>query len=344
MTGFISFVFFFGLLVFVHEFGHFAMAKLFRVRVDEFGFGYPPRMVKLGQWRETTISLNWLPFGGFVRMAEDDPTIEGSLATKSRTTRALVLAAGSLMNLMLAIVLFSLTFMIGTLVPIQGSGAGIYYVAPDSPAETAGLRLGDTIMSIDGEPVADVDAAVEMIGARLGESIDIIVRRDGELLDPISATPRVNPPENQGALGVSLNLPLDQRSYPVWEAVPLGIRTTYNVVGSMYYGLRAMFRREIPFEVSGPLGIYNATTEAAKTGLGRLLEFVGFLSINLFLLNLLPLPGLDGGRLIFVLLEWIRGGKRVPPEKEGLVHAIGMVALIALMAAVTVSDYVRYFG
>ena len=344
MTGLLSFVFFFGLLVFAHEFGHFIMAKLFRVRVDEFGFGYPPRMTRLGQWRETTITLNWLPFGGFVRMAEDDPTVESSLATKSRTTRALVLAAGSLMNLVLAVLLFSLTFMIGTLVPVEGEGTGIYYVVPGSPAEKAGLRLGDTIVVIDGEPIDNMEEATELIGARHGQPLEIVVRRDGKVLEPILATPRVNPPEGEGALGVSLSLPLDRRSYPVWEAVPLGLRATYNVVGGMYYGLKAMFRKEIPFELTGPLGIYTATAEAAKSGLVRLLEFAGFLSINLFLVNLLPLPALDGGRLIFILLEWVRGGKRVPPEKEGLVHAVGMMLLLGLMAVVTVFDYMRYFG
>jgi regulator of sigma E protease len=161
---------------------------------------------------------------------------------------------------------------------------------------------------------------------------------------PITVTPRADPPENEGALGVALDMPLEERSYPVWEAVPLGVRATYNSVRALFLGIQAAVRGQMPFQVTGPIGIYQTTVEIAQTGIERLLEFTAFLSLNLFLVNLLPLPALDGGRLIFVLLEWLRGGKRVPPEKEGVVHAIGMVLLIALMVVVTFADYLRYFG
>jgi regulator of sigma E protease len=115
-------------------------------------------------------------------------------------------------------------------------------------------------------------------------------------------------------------------------------------VRALFLGIQAAVRGQMPFQVTGPIGIYQTTVEIAQTGIERLLEFTAFLSLNLFLVNLLPLPALDGGRLIFVLLEWLRGGKRVPPEKEGVVHAIGMVLLIALMVVVTFADYLRYFG
>jgi regulator of sigma E protease len=345
MVGFISFVVVFSLLIFAHELGHFAAAKLCGVRVDEFGFGYPPRLIKLGQWRETTISLNALPIGGFVRMSEDDPSVEGSLASKGRATRFLVLVAGSLMNVVLALVLFSVTFMMGTPTPFEGPGAGVYYVAPQSPANQAGLRAGDTIVSIAGQEILQVEQAVEVIKAHLGQPIHIVVRRDGKELPPMEVTPRVNPPANEGALGVALDLPLATKSYPIWQAVPMGIRTTFNAVRAMYEGiLGVIFGRQEPFQVTGPIGIYSMTREAAKTGLSRLVEFTAFLSLNLFLVNLLPLPALDGGRVIFVILEWVRGGRKIAPEKEGAVHAIGMLLLIGLMVAITVMDYMRYFG
>jgi len=343
MIGIVSFVVIFSLLIFVHEFGHFIVAKLAGVRVDEFGFGYPPRLLKLGTWRGTEITLNALPFGGFVRMYEDDPSVEGSLASKGRTIRALVYAAGALMNLFLAVALYSTIFMLGALTPVEAPGAGIYYVAPGSPAEKAGLRPGDTIVSINGQEIRDVEDAVALIKANLGKPIEIVVRREGELLPPMVATPRVNPPPNQGALGVSLDLPLERHTYPFWQAIPLGFRTAYNAIRGIFHGIRAAILKQMPLQISGPIGIYKMTKEVAKTGLEQLIEFTAFLSVNLFLVNLLPLPALDGGRLIFVLLEWLRRGRRVPPEKEGLVHAIGMAVLIALMILVTFLDLRRYF-
>ncbi|NLG50800.1 MAG: RIP metalloprotease RseP [Chloroflexi bacterium] len=344
MTGFISFVVVFSVLIFVHELGHFVAAKLAKVRVEEFGFGYPPRLLKIGQWRETAITINLLPIGGFVRMSEDDPTAEGSLAAKPRKVRALVYTAGALMNLLLAVVLFSITFMVGTWTPVEGQGSGIYLVSPNSPAEAAGLRPGDTIISINGEAIENVDQATQMIGENVGQEIEITVRRENQVLPAVKAVPRVNPPEGDGALGVSLGQPLARKAYPVWEALPMGARATFNMIASIFDGISAIFRKEMPLEVTGVLGIYNMTAEVAKSGIVRLIEFTGFLSINLFLFNLLPLPALDGGRLLFVVLEWVRRGRRVPPEKEGMVHAIGMFVLLALMGVVFVADYIRYFG
>ena len=343
--GILSFVVVFSLLIFSHELGHFVAAKLSRVRVDEFGFGYPPRMVKLGQWHETTISLNWLPFGGFVKMSEDDPSTPGSLAGKSRGTRFFVLVAGSVMNLILALVLFSVTFMIGAPTPYEGPGAGIYYVAPNSPAAQAGMKAGDTIVSIDGQQIVQIEQAVDLIKQHLGQPVQVVVQRDGQELPAMEVIPRVDPPENEGALGVALDLPLAIRSYPIWQAVPMGIRTTVNAVRAMGQAVAGAIMGNQPgIQVTGPIGIYTMTTEAAKTGLSRLVEFTAFLSLNLFLVNLLPLPALDGGRVIFVILEWIRGGRKIAPEKEGAVHAIGMLLLIGLMVVVTVMDYMRYFG
>ena len=340
----VSFLLVLSLLVFVHELGHFLAARMAGVPVIEFGFGYPPRMVKLAQWGETAITLNWLPIGGFVRMNENDPTVPESLANRSRRVRVFVLSAGAVMNVVLAVVLYSTTFLLGALTPYQGPGAGVYGVSEHSPAYLAGIRPGDTILSIDGETIESVDDAVAMIRVKLGEPIELTIRRNDKLLPPITVTPREEPPPEEGALGVSLNLPLRVESYPLWRAVPLGVRTTYLLARSMFTGIGAAIRGETPFQISGPVGIYQTTAEVAKTGLLRLLEFTGFLSLNLFLVNLLPLPALDGGRVIFVLLEWIRGGRRIAPEKEGLVHAMGMVFLLAFMIVVTYLDYLRYFA
>jgi len=248
------------------------------------------------------------------------------------------------MNVVLAVVLYTITFTTGALVPFDGPGAGIYWVSPESPAASAGIRAGDTIVSVAGEPVDSVEEAMELIADRIGEPVSVVLRRDDRLLDPVQVTPRVDPPEGEGAVGISLGKPWSRQRYPVWEAIPLGARATVNTVRGMFYMIGAAIAGEVPLEVSGPIGIYRETVQVARTGINRLIEFTAFLSINLFLVNLLPLPALDGGRLIFVLVEALRGGRRVPPEKEGLVHAIGFVVLIAFMVVVTFMDYMRYFG
>jgi regulator of sigma E protease len=343
MVGILSFVIILSVLIFLHEFGHFIVATSNGVRVDEFGFGYPPRLLKLFTWRGTLFSLNALPLGGFVRMAEDDPNMPGSLASKRRLVRAGVYVAGPLMNVLLAAILFGITFMTGTLEPYQGPGAGIYSIAVRSPAEQAGMAPGDNIISIDGQAITNVSQVSEIIKAKLGQEVAIITERNGRLLPPITLVPRVSPPAGEGAIGIALDLPLRLKTYPFWQAIPMGFESTYFTVRNMFMSIAAAIKGQVSFQVTGPIGLYRMTQQVAKTGIIRLLEFAGFLSINFAIVNLLPLPALDGGRLLFVLLEWIRRGRKVPPEKEGLVHTLGFFALLALMAVITVADYVRYF-
>lgn len=343
MVGLVSFIVILSVLIFLHEFGHFIIATSNGVHVDEFGFGFPPRLLKLFTWRGTLFSLNALPLGGFVRMAEDDPAVPGSLASKRRLVRAGVYVAGPLMNILLAAILFGITFMAGTLEPYQGPGAGVYGVAVRSPAEQAGIAPGDNIISIDGQVITDVAQVSEIIKAKAGQEVVIITERNGQRLPPITLVPRISPPAGEGAMGISLDLPLQRKTYPIWQAIPMGFQSTYLTVRNMFMSIAAAIKGQVSFEVTGPIGMYRMTQQVAKTGIIQLLEFAGFLSINFAIVNLLPLPALDGGRLIFVLLEWIRRGRKVPPEKEGLVHTLGFFALLALMAVITVSDYFRYF-
>ncbi|MHB0859469.1 MAG: M50 family metallopeptidase [Anaerolineae bacterium] len=342
--GIVAFVLVFSAIILSHELGHLFFAKLFGVTVDEFGFGYPPRLVRLGTLRGTAVTVNALPFGGFVRMPEHDPDSPGNLASKGRTVRALVYAGGAIMNIVLALVMFSVMYMVGTLVPVERAGAGVYYVAPDSPAAEAGLQAGDNLLHIDGQPVTSVEQVLEVVAARAGSPVEIVVERDGRTLEPVSATPRVDPPPNEGALGVALDLPLERKSYPVWEAVPLGFQATWNAIRGLFSGIQAIVRGEMPLQLTGVVGIYSMTSEVAKSGISQLIEFTGWLSLNIFLFQLLPLPGLDGGHLIFVLLEWVRGGRKIPPEKEGVVHAVGIGVLVVLMVVVTVLDTIRLIG
>ncbi|MHB9032965.1 MAG: M50 family metallopeptidase [Anaerolineae bacterium] len=343
LTGIISFIVILGVLVFLHEFGHFIVAKSSGVQVDEFGFGFPPRVLKLFTWRGTTFTMNALPIGGFVKMAEDNPEVPNSLASKRRLVRAGVYIAGPIMNVLLAAILFAISYSAGTLEPYQGPGAGVYGVSVNSPAEAAGIEAGDNIISINGQTITDPNQVSEITSKNLGSPITIIVDRNGKQLAPITLVPRVSPPAGEGAIGISVDLPLHVVSYPVWKAVPLGFRATYYSVRNLFMLIAAAFRHQAVFQVSGPIGIYRVTQQVAKTGLVPLVEFAGFLSINFAIVNLLPLPALDGGRLLFVIIEWLRRGRKIPPEKEGLVHTLGFIALLALMAVITVIDYIRYY-
>jgi len=344
MIGFVAFIAVFSSLVFVHEFGHLVAAKLSGVRVDEFGIGFPPRLLTLGSWRGMVISLNLLPIGGFVRLAEEDPAATDSLASKPRRTRAFVHAAGAGRNLLLALALYTVTYSYGTLVPVERPGAGIYVVSPGSPAEVAGLLPGDNIVRIAGVEVRDPQDVVELVSANAGRAVEFVIERNGRELEPMTIVPRDRPPENEGALGVSLGLPFARRSYPIVEAARLGFRATYNSVAAIYEAIASAIRRQMQLPVTGFIGMYSMTSEVAQAGTIQLVSFTAWLSVNLFLLNLLPLPALDGGKLVFVILEWLRGGKRVPPEKEGAVHAVGMVLLLVLMVVITVVDYGRFIG
>ena len=339
----IAFLLVFSLLVFVHELGHFTVAKLTGIRVEEFGLGYPPRLLTIARRGDTEYTLNAIPFGGFVRMlGEEDPSHPDSFAAKSKSARAGALLAGPAMNMFLAIALFAAMFTIGVPAPIEGAGAGIYWVEPDSPAARAGLQVGDTILQVDDIVLQETSDLGECVTRKAGEEITLIVRREGEVLPaPLRLTPRVNPPEGQGAIGVRYGPPLAKISYPWWQAIPLGFRHAFTLLGAMFMILVEMLRGVMVPEVAGPIGIAQIIGESAKSGLVALMDRTAFLSIQLAIFNLLPFPGLDGGRLAFIALEALRGGKRVTPEKEGLIHLVGLAILIGLMLIVSYQDIAR---
>lgn len=333
----------FSLMVLVHEMGHFVAAKKAGVKVEEFGLGYPPRLLTIAKRGGTEFTINAIPVGGFVRMVgEEDPEEPNSLASKSRLVRALVLSAGSTMNIVLAIVLLSAVYMIGTLVPDETMpGAGIYQVVPDSPAEEAALRAGDTIVAVDGQEVEDYEALQAYTHDHLGQQLSLTVVRNGAVLDPVEVTPRTDPPEGEGPMGVAVGPALVTKSYPVWEAIPRGIYETFLWMFAIFQWAVAVVRGLVAPEVAGPIGIVQATSEAVRYGLTDTLRFAAFLSTQLGIINMLPFPALDGGRLVFVVLEVLRRGKRISPEKEGLVHVIGMVILLGLILVVSYFDILR---
>jgi regulator of sigma E protease len=329
-------------LILAHEIGHFVTAKASGVSVEEFGIGFPPRLVsvKLG---ETRYSLNVVPLGGFVKMAgEEDPDVPGSFASKSVGTRLLVLSAGSLMNFFLPLLLFSVAFMVPH--DVVSGQVLVEEVASDSPAARAGIVPGDIILSVEGKPVYSVGDLQRYIQLNLGREISLGVKHEDLSIGEFQVIPRWRPPESQGAIGVAVRTssPIVVRQhYPFWQAIPMGVGECIETFVLFKNGIISMFIGTAPAVVTGPIGIAQLTGEVAKAGLSPLLEFAAFLSINLGIINILPLPALDGGRFAFVLLEWVRRGKRVPARVEGFIHMVGFALLIAFVVAVTYGDIIR---
>ena len=289
-------------------------------------------------------SVNWLPLGGFVRLSgENNPAAPGSLARRGLGQRAIVLAAGSAMNAIFPIVAFAIMFMVPHTEMVGGS-AEISSVAPNSPAEAAGLLPGDRVIQVGDRPSGTPQELPREVRLAAGTEMTWVIERDGQQ-QVAQVTPRVDPPPGQGAVGITFSL-VDQQEVrkiePPWTAARLGVTSTWDMLTLMGREIRGWFGGGRGPELSGPIGIAQITGEVTRQGgiQGWVLVAI-LLSINLAILNILPVPMLDGGRLLFVFIEWIRGGKRVPSEKEGLVHLIGFVALLALVIAISANDIMR---
>jgi regulator of sigma E protease len=330
------------ILVITHELGHFTAAKLTKVKVEEFGIGFPPKIfgIKRG---ETIYSINAIPLGGFTRLlGEEDPTMPGSLASKSIPARIFVLSAGSILNILLPILLFSISFMIPHDVTMEK--VMIKDVADGSPAQAAGIEAGDRILSINGHQVKNRADVSYLLQLNLGSSTRIAIQEQDFSEKTITVTPRWNPPQGQGATGVTMasaDSTTVTESTPFWQAIPDSITHSWEILVLFRNEITSWFFRGTVPQLAGPIAIAQLTGEVVKAGISPLLEVAALISINLGIFNLLPFPGLDGGRLIFVLLEWVRRGKRISPQKEGLVHLIGFIALILLILVISYFDVAR---
>ncbi len=351
-------------LVVIHELGHFLTARAFGVRVLEFGIGFPPRIASFTRG-EVVYSINALPIGGFVRLlGEEDPTEPRSLASRGALTRLAVLGAGVLMNLVLAVVLFTVSFMVPqqTLV----GHVQVTRVSDGSPADEAGVRAGDIIAAVDGRPVANIAEVIERIRLKLGESNtwDLVRPRrlitgalggggepglipepttEGERLT-ITLVPRWQPPPGEGNAGVEIRTvggEMVSRSYPVWEAAPKGFQRMGEMLVLIRKEVTGWFVGTTSPQVGGAVEMARATGVVFRAGLAPTIVWVAFLSLNLAILNILPVPGLDGGRILLVLIEWLRRGKRVSPRVEAMVHLMGLMTILGLVIVVTYFDVVR---
>jgi regulator of sigma E protease len=335
-----------GFLVFVHELGHFLTALRMGIKVEEFGFGYPPRIATLTHWRGVPVTLNWLPLGGFVRMAGEEGNfdVEGSLAQAPPWKKIPVMAAGAIMNILAAIVIFGIVGMYEPLGPVT-----VTNVSPGSPAEQAKLQAQDVILEVDGQPVDSTRELQAMIKERQGQATKLDVQRS----DPQSGDTTFNvtvTPAN-GVIGVGITVPTNKVTDHHYDFNPLhalsfGLEQTWLWAGRMIAGVGLIIgsffgatQTQATGGFAGPVGIARITGQVAREGgLISYLNLTALISVNLAVFNLLPIPALDGSRIVFALVEWVRRGKRVPPEKEAMVHAVGMIALLGLMLLVTFSD------
>ncbi len=371
MMTILIFIILLGLLVFVHELGHFLTAIRNGIRVDEFGFGFPPRLFGVARdengkfkivWGskempsgKTVYSLNWIPLGGFVKIAGEDGhdvSDPNSFASKSAWVRIKVLGAGVFMNFLFAWFLIAIVLMLGMSQPIEPSERGKYEnariqvlsIGKGTPAETMGLVPGDALIMINGEKVTSLEQVSQAISSNKGKEITVEVDRFGKALS-LSGTPRTEYPANEGALGISFS-ETAVVSYPWYEAIYRGAITTYNITMAIFEAFGKMIAslfgaEKTQLDVTGPVGIVYLTKQMSDLGLVYLLQFAALLSINLGIINILPIPALDGGRILFILIEKLKGSP-VSRRIEGMIHQVGFILLLLLMLLVTIRDFSQF--
>lgn len=372
----IIFILLLSVLVLVHEIGHFVAAKRLGVVAEEFGLGLPPRIRKLFVWRGTEFTLNWLPLGGFVRLRGEDPTSPrcssgfrgarktGYFYAQKAWKRTVILLAGVMMNIVLGVAAF--TFVYTSLgIPEVGDEVRIEAVAPGSPAAEAGLQAGDVLLELRVVPIGlriplggkngklkitDTEGFVEMVNENRGQEVTLVVKSQDRQIRDITIVPRTEEktPEGEGALGIAISN-LEMVHYPAWqmpfrasvvgleEAVAWGANIVAGLVDMI---VRWIIQGQVPTDIAGPVGIAQLTGQIASQGWIPLFQFTGVLSINLAIINFLPIPALDGGRLLFIAIEKIRG-RPVNPKKERWAHLVSYLILIGLILLVTIQDIFR---
>ena len=347
-------------LVLVHEAGHFITAKIFGIKVEEFGFGIPPRAIgkKFG---ETVYSINWLPIGGFVKLYGEDEAGSGSVKIKTEEVkkdigraffarpvwqRAIVVCAGVFMNFLLAVVIISFLFSaVG--VPIPGNKVNVDVVVKNSPADKAGLKVGDTVLSINGTAITSTTQLISITKKHSGQKLTLRVLNPKSQVENLQIIPRKTYPADEGPMGVAISPNAVIQKYPWYQAPFVGTKEALHETDLIINGLvmivvQIATKGSVPSDVAGPVGIAELTGTVVSIGPSAVLSFISLLSLNLAIVNILPIPALDGGRLLFILIEGIFR-KKVDQQIEGYAHAIGMVVLLGLIALITLHDLFRIF-
>jgi len=342
MTTFITAVLLFGIIIMAHELGHFLSARLVGIKAEEFSIGMGTKIYQY-KGKETTYSLRLLPIGGYVKFVGEDAESDDPRAFSNAKVwkRFIVLISGAGMNFILGVLLFAILFMF---VGIYESSLDILEVTEGSPAEKAGLKAGDKIVQIDGMSVGNgedtskyIDDFRRIINEKGSQPVDIVVERDGELKQ-FSIIPQYAEEREKYEIGVLFGR---YRRYNIFAALVEAVVQTAGLIVSMIQALGMLiFRGQGLSQLTGPVGIVSEIRTAVSAGFEQVIGLAIFITVNLGIVNLIPFPALDGGRLALLIVEGLRG-KPLPPEKEGYIHFIGFVILILLMIAVTFQDIAR---
>ena len=326
----ISAIFIFLLVVVIHEGGHFSVAKLVGIKVNEFAIGMGPKLFQKRKG-ETLYTLRALPIGGYVKMEGEDEDSDDprGFSKVSVWSRIAVVSAGAIMNFILAIVVLSIVaFSVGT------PTTTIEEVLVDSPAMENGVLPGDKIISINGEDISEWNEIVETINSsKTSETLNINVKRDDKIfslqIKPVLDNERV-------VIGI---VPMSEKKF--FKSIGAGFKDTWYLLKLMFNFIAMLFQGKVSTnDLAGPIGVISEIGNQAKMGFVNLLFMLGFININLGFFNLLPIPALDGSRIVFLLIEAIRG-KPIDPKKEGFIHFLGFLFLISLMLIVTYKDLIK---
>lgn len=330
----------FCILILSHEFGHFAIAKLCKVHVYSFNLGMGPKLLK---WRrkETEYCIRLFPIGGSCQMMgeDEDNDSEGSFNTKKVWQRIAIIAGGPILNFITAILLFVIVFMA---VGVGSSTNVVGTVLEDGSAAAAGILPGDRIVEINGLTVEDWAGITTGIGtameASAGTPVDVVVERGAETLT-LTMTPYYNAEYDQWMIGIQQSV----ERYNLFGSIRQGVVQSYEFTKQLLVALFQMITGKMEVDVGGPVAVVTVIGQAAANGLQTVLMIAAILSINLGVINLLPVPALDGARIVFLVIEGIRG-KPISREKEGMVHFVGLMLLFALMIVITYKDIMRLIG
>lgn len=356
MITIISFVLILGILVLIHELGHFYTARKLGVGVEEFGIGFPPRIFSFTR-KGIRYSINLIPIGGFVKIQGEDgrDTDSHSFAVQKFWKKALIVSAGVIMNFILAVVLFTIVFYAGIPQIISADYKGknisdenvvVVEVRQGSPADKVGLAVGDKILMLNDQNIVNADLVYDIISSDDDKKVNIQIKRGEELKNyDIQAEVLADSPDPKIGIGVA-NTGIIH--YNILESIWQAITTTIEMAGLIFvalYNLVANLIRsgQLDAGLSGPVGVAVITGQIVKMGFVHILQFMAILSINLAALNILPIPALDGGRLLFIVLEKIRG-KKINVAVENWIHNSGFILLILLIIFITYRDIGRYGG
>jgi regulator of sigma E protease len=372
----ISFVAILSILVFVHELGHFLAARKFGAKAEEFGLGFPPRLFgwyknASGKWKmvfwnaevkdavDTVYSLNSIPLGGFVKIKGEDgegKTDESSFAQKPISQRTIILAAGVTMNVILAAVIISGILLVGSVQPIEGvplKGAiikdrhiQISSVTENSPAAQAGVQPGDRIVSINNQEISSTENIQNFVADKSGQTLSYKLQRKNEFITK-EITPVILEETNRGGIGITISEMASVR-YPWYLAAYEGVKTTGYYLWMILVGFYDLLSRlvtggGVSADIAGPVGIAVLTGQVVSMGFAYILQFAALLSLNLAVINILPIPALDGGRILFLIIEKIKG-RPAKQQTEALIHNIGFILLIGLIILVTFKDIKNLFN